>query len=49
MRSKNGVLCAMDGSLAAERSKADKPAKANKTIFASIFSSKLRNKLFKKC
>jgi hypothetical protein len=25
----------MDGSLAAERSKADKPAKANKTIFAS--------------
>jgi hypothetical protein len=34
MMSKNGVLCAMAGRLAAERSKSDKPAKANKTIFA---------------
>jgi hypothetical protein len=34
MRSKNGVLCAMAGSLAAERSEADKPVKAHKTIFA---------------
>jgi hypothetical protein len=28
MRSKNEVLCAMAGRLAAERSEADKPAKA---------------------
>jgi hypothetical protein len=34
MRSKNEVLCAAAGRLAAERSKADKPAKAHKTIFA---------------
>jgi hypothetical protein len=34
MRSKNEVLCAAVGSLAAERSKADKPAKPHKTIFA---------------
>jgi hypothetical protein len=34
MRSKNGVLCAAAGRLAAERSEADKPAKAHKTIFA---------------
>jgi hypothetical protein len=34
MRSKNGVLCAAVGSLAAERSEGDKPAKAHKTSFA---------------
>jgi hypothetical protein len=34
MRSKNEVLCAAVGRLAAERSEADKPAKAHKTIFA---------------
>jgi hypothetical protein len=34
MRSKNEVLCAAAGRLAAERSEADKPAKAYKTIFA---------------
>jgi hypothetical protein len=34
MRSKNEVLCAAVGRLAVERSKADKPAKAHKTIFA---------------
>jgi hypothetical protein len=33
MRSKNEVLCAAAGRLAAERSEADKPAKAHKTIF----------------
>jgi hypothetical protein len=35
MRSKNEVLCAAAGRLAAERSEADKPAKAHKTIFAA--------------
>jgi hypothetical protein len=34
MRSKNEVLCGAAGRLAAERSEADKPAKAHKTIFA---------------
>jgi hypothetical protein len=34
MRSKNEVLCVAAGRLAAERSEADKPAKAHKTIFA---------------
>jgi hypothetical protein len=34
VRSKNEVLCAAAGRLAAERSEADKPAKAHKTIFA---------------
>jgi hypothetical protein len=34
MRSKNEVLCAPAGRLAAERSEADEPAKAHKTIFA---------------
>jgi hypothetical protein len=34
LRSKNEVLCAAAGRLAAERSEADKPAKAHKTIFA---------------
>jgi hypothetical protein len=34
MRSKNEVLCAAAGRLAAERSEEDKPAKAHKTIFA---------------
>jgi hypothetical protein len=34
MKSKNEVLCAAVGRLAAERSEADKPAKAHKTIFA---------------
>jgi hypothetical protein len=34
MRSKNKVLCAAAGRLAAERSEADKPAKAHKIIFA---------------
>jgi hypothetical protein len=34
MRSKNEVLCAAAGGLAAERSTADKPTKAHKTIFA---------------
>jgi hypothetical protein len=34
MRSKNEVLCAAAGRLAAERCEADKPAKAHKTIFA---------------
>jgi hypothetical protein len=34
MRSKNEVLCAEAGRLAAERSEAEKPAKAYKTIFA---------------
>jgi hypothetical protein len=34
MRSKKKVLCAAAGRLAAERSEADKPAKAHKTIFA---------------
>jgi hypothetical protein len=34
MRSKNEVLYAADGRLAAERSEADKAAKAHKTIFA---------------
>jgi hypothetical protein len=32
VRSKNEVLCAAAGRLAAERSEADKPAKAHKTI-----------------
>jgi hypothetical protein len=54
MRSKNGVLCAAAGRLAAERSEADKPAKAHKTPFLllityTIFSSNLHNKLFKTC
>jgi hypothetical protein len=34
MRSKNEVLSVAAGRLAAERSEADKPAKAHKTIFA---------------
>jgi hypothetical protein len=34
MRSKNEVLCAAAGRLAADRSEADKPAQAHKTIFA---------------
>jgi hypothetical protein len=34
MSNKNEVLCAAAGRLAAERSEADKPAKAHKTIFA---------------
>jgi hypothetical protein len=34
MRSKNEVLCAAVGRLAAERSEVDKLAKAHKTIFA---------------
>jgi hypothetical protein len=34
LRSKNQVLYAEAGSLADERSEADKPAKADKTIFA---------------
>jgi hypothetical protein len=34
MRSKNEVLCAAAGRLAAERSEADKPARPHKTIFA---------------
>jgi hypothetical protein len=34
MRSKNDVLCAAAGRLAAERNEADKPAKAHKTILA---------------
>jgi hypothetical protein len=34
MRIKNEVLCAAASRLAAERSEADKPAKAHKTIFA---------------
>jgi hypothetical protein len=34
MRSKNKVLYAAAGRLAAQRSEADKPAKAHKTIFA---------------
>jgi hypothetical protein len=34
MRSKNEVLCAAAGRLAAKRSEADRPAKAHKTIFA---------------
>jgi hypothetical protein len=34
MRSKNEVLCAAADRLAAERSEADKPAEAHKTIFA---------------
>jgi hypothetical protein len=34
MRSKNEVLCAAAGRLAAERSEVNKPAKAHKTIFA---------------
>jgi hypothetical protein len=34
IRSKNEVLCAGAGRLAAERSEADKPAKAHKIIFA---------------
>jgi hypothetical protein len=33
MRSKNKVLCAAVGRLAAERSEADKPVRAHKTIF----------------
>jgi hypothetical protein len=37
MRSKNEVLCAAAGRLAAGRSEADKPAKAHKTIFAPTF------------
>jgi hypothetical protein len=35
MRKKNEVLCAAAGRLAAERSEADKPAKAHKTICCS--------------
>jgi hypothetical protein len=34
MKSKNEDLCAAAGRLTAERSEADKPAKARKTIFA---------------
>jgi hypothetical protein len=34
MRTKNGVLCPAASSLAAERSEADKPAKAHKTMSA---------------
>jgi hypothetical protein len=34
MKSKNEVLCAAAGRLVDERSEADKPAKAHKTIFA---------------
>jgi hypothetical protein len=54
MRSKNEVLCAAAGRLAAERNEADKPAKAHKTSFLllityTIFSSNLHNKLFKTC
>jgi hypothetical protein len=33
MRSKNEVVCAAAGRLAAERSEADKPAKVHKTSF----------------
>jgi hypothetical protein len=48
MRSKNEVLSAAAGRLAAERSEADKPAKEYTTIFApnNIY---LHNKLFKTC
>jgi hypothetical protein len=35
MRSKNEVFCAAAGRLAAERSEADKPTKAHKTIFTT--------------
>jgi hypothetical protein len=35
MRSKNEVLCAMAGRLAAERSEADKPAKAHIVFLSS--------------
>jgi hypothetical protein len=35
MKSKNEVLCAAAGRLAAERSEADKPATAHKTISAA--------------
>jgi hypothetical protein len=53
MRSKNEVLCAAAGRLAAERSEADKPVKAHKPfllrITYTIFSSNLHNKLFKTC
>jgi hypothetical protein len=34
IKSKNEILCAAAGRLAAERSEADKAAKAHKTIFA---------------
>jgi hypothetical protein len=49
LRSKNEVLCAAAGRLAAERSEADKPAKAHETIFApnNIGAvQKLRNAFF---
>jgi hypothetical protein len=36
MRSKNEVLCAAAGRLAAERSEADKPAKAHNSILCMI-------------
>jgi hypothetical protein len=53
MRSKNEVLCAAAGRLAAERSEADKPAKHIKPFLLriryTIFSSNLHNKLFKTC
>jgi hypothetical protein len=55
MRSKNEVLCAAAGRLAAERSEADKAAKAHNIkpfllrITYTIFSSNLHNKLFKTC
>jgi hypothetical protein len=38
MRSKNEVLCAAAGRLAAERSEADKPAKAHKTILSTTIA-----------
>jgi hypothetical protein len=51
MRSKNEVLCAEAGSFAAEGSKAGKPAKTHKTIFASkyiyYFFSNFHNKLLR--
>jgi hypothetical protein len=43
MRSKNEVLCAAAGRLTAERSEADKPAKAHKTIFALSKKQRLAN------
>jgi hypothetical protein len=53
MRSKNEVLCATAGRLAAERSEADNQPKHIKPfllgITHTIFSSSLHNKLFKTC
>jgi hypothetical protein len=49
MRSKNEVVCAAAGRLAAERSETNQPKQFLLRITYTIFSSNIHNKLFKTC